>query len=143
MLRGERTPKQEALDWIRRNTPRNANFLVPVCLEEFWLEAERPVLALFTLAPSNYRAIEWFDRMKAANGGNEIQGVGWKICSEIDSNYRMLSEDELSDLVSRYGLTHYLVDRKRPDLSQRMVFSNEEWWVYEIGSIPEEIRPGS
>jgi len=137
--RGERTTKQEVLDWVRLNTPRSVNFLVPVCLDEFWLEAERPALVLHKLAPSNHRAIEWFERLKAANGGHEIQAVGFGICREIDSNYRKLSEEALSEVAGRYSLTHYLVDRRRPELDDRMVFSNEEWWVYEIGSTPNAV----
>ena len=141
--RGEQTARQEALEWVRQTTPRSANFLAPVCLMQFWIEAERPVLVLWKVTPANHRAIEWFDRVMAANGGKEIQAVGKGICEEIDRNYRVLSEDALSELVSRYGLTHYLVDRKRPGLEERMVFSNGEWWIYEIASMPKETRPAS
>jgi hypothetical protein len=71
-------------------------------------------------------------RLLDVNGGRAIEAVSHGVCPEITANYRRLSRPHVEQLAVRYGATHYLVDRERPEFSDRELFAREGWWIYAL-----------
>ena len=131
-LSGAGDPFARTADWIRGHVEADALFLSPPCQDDFWIEAERATIVQMKLAPSNELAIEWFGRLLDVNGGRAIEAVSHGVCPEITANYRLLSRPRVEQLAVRYGATHYLVDRERPEFSDRELYAREGWWIYAL-----------
>jgi hypothetical protein len=115
---------------IRSETAVDAIFVAPPCESRFWTDARRATVAGWKSAPSNARAFEWLDRMQLMNGGRAFEKHGHKICDELEKGFPNLSASNLSDLRDRYGATHYLVRRERPDLASHLLFEEAGGFVY-------------
>jgi hypothetical protein len=131
-LSGAGDPFARTAGWIRGHVEADALFLSPPCQDDFWIEAERATVVQMKLAPSNELATEWFLRLLDVNGGRAIEAVSHGVCPEITANYRRLSRPHVEQLAVRYGATHYLVDRERPEFSDRELFAREGWWIYAL-----------
>jgi hypothetical protein len=73
--------------------------------------------------------------MKMLDGGHDFQAVGFEVCKELDSNFFVLSTDNLFKIQSAYKADYYLADRRREDLSDGLVRNNQEFYLYDLNHV--------
>ncbi|MCK5834025.1 hypothetical protein KAH81_10205 [bacterium] len=125
---------QKTLKWISCNTEKNAVFLIPPSLEEFYFTALRPAFVTLKHSPQNdTEIIEWFERIKLCNGESPPpRGIGiYRYEDEIDSHYFNLDEANLRVIASNYTIDFYL-DRADKPLELPIVFQNQGYRLYSI-----------
>jgi hypothetical protein len=128
-------PFREASEWIRDHTPADSIIATFPCRANFWLEAERPVVVAFKLAPANARIREWYERLTAMNRDLPFEERGLDACRELDRNYRALTLAQLRRIRSSYGADFYLVEAERPDLARALRYSNGALSLYDLEAI--------
>ena len=123
--------------WIREQTPRDSVFITPY-LPEFWTYAEREQVAGFRHPPHDRRLIEWQERLIALNGSNEFRNRGFGIKKELTRNVGRLSAEQLGQIRTLYGATHYLVDRRRAEFDDYLLFSVGGYYLYDLARFAPE-----
>jgi len=118
-------------DWIKAHTDKGDIFAVTPAWQNFFLDFERGMVSNFKLAPPQCMD-EWFQRMRALNGGLEFKNRGYLVKKEITENFRQLTYRQLSQIAHRYDAGYYLVDRERPELGQYLVYHNQHLWLYRL-----------
>ena len=120
--------------WIRGNTSRDGLFVTPY-LPEFWTYAERDQLAGFRHPPHDRRILEWYERLQALNGFQAFKRRGFAIRKELGDNQSQLTIQDLAEIGSRYGATHYLTKRRRPELDAELLFSVGRYHLYDLARL--------
>jgi hypothetical protein len=133
--RAAREERRAVWHRIRRETPEDAVFAAPPCEPRFWLEARRARVVGWKAAPSNARSFEWLQRMRALNGGRDLVARGSGACRETDGRFSTLDGAALAGLRDRFGATHYLVRRERPELAAHLLFEESGGFVYQLDRI--------
>ncbi len=121
------------LEWIKDYTPRDAVFLVDPSMRNFYINAQRAVFVSFKHAPQSEGDImEWYKRIKLANGNREPKKMGRKSISELKDNFYNLDEDIIKEIAEQYGITYYLGLSEKP-LTFEPVHSVNGYTLYKIG----------
>jgi hypothetical protein len=128
---GEPRPNYEVYGWITKHTPRDAVFITPF-FRDFWPYAERGQVASMRHPPLDLRLIEWKERLVALNGGQPFQQVGFDINDTMSDRESKLSATQLVDLRVRFGATHYVTARQRPELDAWLLYADDVWYVYDV-----------
>ena len=104
-------------EWVNKNTPNNAIFLVPPEFEKFRLVSERAIVADWKAFPFQEAAFyEWFLRIRAISGQSER---GRNLTREnAESGYRNLDIDKIFDLSGRYGVNYFISETEYPALNK-------------------------
>ncbi len=136
-LAGEKRPYAGMTGWIQGNTSKTALFLIPPCEYTFWIEAERPEVVDFKHSPHNAKVIDWYQRIKALNGGREFKERGFDACRELRRNYPRLTIPQLRTIRQDYGADYYLTDTERQDLAGYLVHANKQYFLYELRPLAE------
>jgi hypothetical protein len=127
-----------AFDWVRQYTEENDVFLINPCnfYLGFQLFTDRPVVVNFKSAPHDKRMVQFFERLQATNGGRSLQGSGFEVCKEINTNFPTLNAAHLRSIRDRYLARYYFVDIERPRLKPMLVFNKGKWNIYDLARIP-------
>ena len=120
--------------WIRENTTRDGLFVTPY-LPEFWTYAERNQLAGFRHPPHDLRILEWHARLEMLNGSQAFDNRGFGIRKELTANQGRLTTRQLAEIGARYGATHYLTKRRRPELDGELLFSVGRYHLYDLARL--------
>lgn len=142
LTRGERSrygsrvssARREMYAWIRDNTPPDSLFVTPY-LSDFWTYAGRDQVAAFRHPPHDGKILEWKERLEAINGFREFDERGFGIRPEITRNEGRLTVAQLVALRDRYGATHYLSPRARPELAGSLLFQNRSYSLYDLAAL--------
>jgi hypothetical protein len=126
--------KEELLDWIRDNTPKDAVFVTST-IYGFWPVAERAQIASMRHPPLDRRLIEWQQRLIDLNRGQPFVEKGFRIGKQLEANVDQLSVPELIALREKYGATHYMMKGERPDLAQYFLFAAKKYSVYDLRNL--------
>lgn len=129
--------------WIRVNTNPESVFAVPPCQHDFLMRAERPAVLTFKRGPRGHGSFDWFQRLKALNGGRGFSGVGFDICSEAEENFNHLSPGALRDIARNYSAEYYLATRGRPDLPSPPAFHAGSYYLFDLERFNEVGSPPS
>ena len=126
-----------AFDWIRQSTKEDDVFLVNPCNLDlgFQLQTDRNVVVIFKSTPHNKRIVRWLERLEATNGGRPLQGEGFQVCEEINTNFPQLNASQLRAIHERYSAQYYFVDVERPLLKPILVFQEGRWHIYDIAQL--------
>jgi hypothetical protein len=126
---GMRSPETDLYDWLRANTPKDAQILSPPGLERFRLTSERPIVVDWkgsTYAPSEL--VEWYRRLEDVSGRR-----GPRSREEVNEGYEALDRGRLDALKGKYGLSYAVVTRSRAAaLGQPVVYENPQFAVLDL-----------
>ena len=101
-------------DWIARNTPRDAVFLIDPSEETFYVRAERSPFVSYKHAPQSAPDVrEWYDRLTAANGGRTPAGFGLRAARRIGDQLDELDAAQLEQIRDRFGVNFYVARSER------------------------------
>lgn len=129
LLTGMRGPETELYDWLRANTPKDAQILSPPGLERFRLASERPIVVDWkgsTYAPSEL--VEWYHRLEDVSGHR-----GLRSREDATEGYETMDRARLDALKEKYGLTYAVVTRSRaPALGRPVVYENAVFAVLDL-----------
>ncbi len=128
-------PLDEAAAWIRAHTGPDETFVAPPCEFDFWVRARRPVVVNYKAVPHGPRALQWYERLRAVGGGEEIEATGFAVCKPVDRGAGNLDRAALAALSERYAARWYLVRGSRPDLADLERFRGGRHAVYDIGRL--------
>jgi hypothetical protein len=124
--------QKPVLDWIRTSTRNGDVFLASPFMEPFYIIAQRAQFVSFKSVPqSEGDMLEWYERIKAANGGRDPSVDGFRARREIEANFYRMSEDELRGLARKYHLDYY-VGRTGRRLALPVVYSDPGYSVYKL-----------
>ena len=119
--------KNEFYNWIRTQTPIQAQVLTPPKLEEFRLLGHRAIVVDWKSMPIiPIETIEWRDRITAVTGSDDISPR-----ADANEGYATMSKERLDSLVSRYELdfaVFFARDVANTDLG-KIVFENRAFVV--------------
>ena len=121
-----------SLEWISRNTPKQALFLADPSQADFYVYAQRAELVSWKSAPqSAAELLEWYKRIKACNGNADLINRGYNSEQEIHDNFYKLDQTQIQQMADQYGINYYLglADQK---LSYARVYSDATYAVYRI-----------
>ena len=122
-----------AFDWISKNTPQQATFLVDPSEKYFYIYAQRARLVSWKSAPQSAAAIlEWYKRIKLCNGNVELVGDKHNDPSDVvHTNFYKLDEDQIQQIADQYG-TNYYLGLANQKLNFDRVYSDSTYAVYKI-----------
>jgi hypothetical protein len=124
--------QKPVLDWIRSNSRNGDVFLASPFMDPFYIIAQRAQFVSFKSIPqSEGDMLEWYDRIKAANGGRDPSADGFRAREEIEANFYGLREHELRGLARKYHLDYY-VGRTGRRLALPVVYSDPGYSVYKL-----------
>ena len=122
----------DIMHWVRNNTPQESKFLDFPMNEGFYLIAQRPVFVKYKHVPQGEKMIEeWYQRIKACNGGNELQGVSFKVGEELRNNYYNLRYEDIKNLSDTYNLDYY-IGPADSDIAFEKKYSNTKYGVFKL-----------
>ncbi len=129
LLTGMHGPETELYDWLRANTPKDAQILSPPGLERFRLASERPIVVDWkgsTYAPSEL--VEWYRRLEDVSGHR-----GLRSREDVTEGYEAMDRARLDTLKEKYGLSYAVVTRSRaPALGRPVVYENGAFAVLDL-----------
>lgn len=110
-------PATASMDhWIREHTPRDAVFLISPARDDFYVQAQRPIVVNFKACPQQDAAsmVEWFDRLREINQGRPFQGRGFQRMAEIRRSFEDLDDSTVAHLRDLYHARYFLTGSPRP-----------------------------
>lgn len=122
-------------EWAREHTPRDATFVTPPCMFDFWIRARRPVVVGFKAMPHGPRAVQWYRRLTAIAGTPSITGVGFEVCKTLDAAVAQRDIAGLIDLGDRFGADFALLPPTRDDIRAFEVYRDGRFAVYDIAAM--------
>jgi len=119
-------------EWIAENSPRQAIFLVDPTVSDFYIHAQRAMFVSFKHAPQSAADIlEWYNRIKLANGNQTPKRRGLASRKELQANFYNLSEEQIRKMADSYGISYYL-GLTEQQLSFEREYSDSRYTVYKI-----------
>lgn len=125
-------------EWVRVYTPRNSVFITPL-IYEFWPYAERAQVASMRQPPLDQSIVEWKERLEALNGFRPFEQRGFEIETELAAHESALTAAQLARIRERYGATHYMVRKQRPDLAAHLLHAEQGYFIYDITRLAEDL----
>jgi hypothetical protein len=97
------------LNWISRNTPKQAIFLVDPSESDFYIYAQRAMLVSWKSSPeSGSEILEWYKRIKLCNGNVDLENRGYNAPQELHSNFYKLNASQVQQIANLYGINYFL-----------------------------------
>lgn len=125
-------PRRSTLEWISKNTPKQAIFLVDPTISDFYIYAQRAMLVSFKHSPQSAMDIlEWYERIKLINGNRSPKKTGFNSQEELHNNFYYLDEDQIRQIANSYGISYYL-GLPHQQLTFESVYSNSYSTVYKV-----------
>lgn len=105
--------------WISKNLPEDAVLLADPCKKDSWLVGRRALVVTYKVSPFNARYAQWFERVRFVNGGRPPkQGTISRTCRQLTPRFAKLDKNRIQQAAQRFGATHYVVNRRRGELSK-------------------------
>ncbi|MBL4865053.1 MAG: hypothetical protein JKY67_01600 [Pseudomonadales bacterium] len=123
--------REEFVRWVEEHSANNDIFLASPFWFDFWLEVGRPMVINFKSCPVN-RFHGWYDRIVAVNKGHHFTSRGFNIEDEIVANFQTLTATDLVRIRNEYSASYYVVELERAELGDALVFSNDDYYVYDL-----------
>lgn len=118
--------------FINKNTDKGAVFLVYPGIEDFYLQAQRAMFVSYKHSPQSAADIlEWYKRIKLANGGDFPSKRGFAALDELESNFYQLNEQSILRLSKQYGISYYL-GKPSQNLRFRKAYSDSYYTLYKL-----------
>jgi hypothetical protein len=137
-LRGDDAGYMEVCDWARRNTPKNAVFLVPPDEQSFRLHGERAIVVNFKNVPQLSGELgEWRNRLQAVLDVRDIRTLPRPFPRTLDAiraRYAARSPEHLRNVARRYGARYVLTLRSSAATFGPAVFSDSgsRYFLYDL-----------
>lgn len=120
------------LEWIAKNTPPEATFLVDPTMSNFYLYAQRAMFVSWKHIPyRNEDILEWYERIKLANGNRSPAGQGFAALVELQDNFYHLDPAQIQAISGRYAIDYYLGNISQ-DLPFEPVYQNGHFVLYRL-----------
>jgi hypothetical protein len=129
--RHQEDPYHEMTQWIRLNTPSDAVIIAPPWLDDFTLEAARPMVVDFRRNPHNGLMEEWYERYCALNGG-QYHSVGLNTETELKQHYDLLTAPQVDAIRNKYDGSLYLTTIERHEPNLRLVHESPGYFLYQV-----------
>jgi hypothetical protein len=124
----------DAVDMARyaaEQTPDDSIFLTPPGMGEFRYLAQRAIVVDFGAFPfQDLAMLEWKSRINECY--DYPDQTGWDALQEMKLKYRIIKDDEIRDLSSRYGIDHAVLDR-RTGTEFPVLYENSNYKVIKLG----------
>lgn len=102
------SPGVQIADYARSNTPEDAVFLTPPNFGQFRLLARRAIVVDFKAFPFLDEAmVEWQKRLFNCYG--QPKSAGFAAASEMDKNYRIITDEKLRSLQMQYRISYAIL----------------------------------
>jgi hypothetical protein len=123
------------LEWIEENTSKDAVFLVDPTMSDFYIRAQRSMFVSFKHSPQSAADIlEWYKRIKIANGNRPPAKSGFGSLEEIKTDFYNLDEDEIRQIGDSYRVDYYLGLPQQP-LTFDRVYSDTNFTLYKTNGV--------
>ena len=127
-----RLSEQPMLEWISRNTPQDAVFLVDPALLGFYVHAQRAMVVSYKHAPhSNAALAEWYARIKRLNGDRTPEKRGFESVRELSENFYRLDPASIHQIAVDYT-ADYLLRRSGGDMPFEAIHRAGDYVLYKI-----------
>ena len=120
-------------DWISKNTPKQARFLVDPTESSFYIYAQRAMLVSWKSSPESAAAIlEWYKRIELCNGNLKlVEGNSSDSTKVLHQNFYKLNETQIQQIADQYEINYY-VGLANQNLAFERVYSDSTYAVYRI-----------
>jgi hypothetical protein len=123
---------RDVLEWIAKNTPRKAVFLVDPTISDFYIYAQRAMFVSFKHSPQSAPdLLEWVKRIKLCNANRSPHQTGFDSEKELHTNFYKLDEDQIRQIANSYGISYYLGSPQQR-LTFEHAYSNSYFTVYKV-----------
>jgi len=122
-----------ALDWISKNTPKKAIFLVDPTESDFYVYAQRAMFVSWKSSPESAPEIlEWYKRIILCNGSNDLGPYRGRAAVQLlENDFYRLKETQIQHIAKVYG-TEYYLGLANQKLSFERVYSDSTYSIYKI-----------
>jgi hypothetical protein len=122
-----------AFEWISKNTPKQAIFLVDPTESYFYIYAQRAMLVSWKHSPQSAGPIlEWYKRIELCNrNANLAEGNSNDSAQEIQTNFYKLDQTQIQQIANLYG-TNYYVGLADQQLTFQRVYSDSVYAIFKI-----------
>lgn len=118
--------------WIEENSSKNAVFIVPLRMNNFYIESERAIFVSWKHSPqSSEDILEWYQRLKLMNKGIDFFDARIPYVT-IHSNYKNLTEEEIINIQKAYPEITHIIMPKESSLSFPVLFETKLHVLYEL-----------
>jgi hypothetical protein len=125
-------PIRAAMEWISKNTPQDAVFLVDPSEADFYLYAQRARLVSWKSAPQTAESVlEWYKRIKLCNGDKDPELKGFAAQAELQDHFYKLNAAEIRQITGAYKLD-YMLELADADLPFERVYHDPNYAVYKL-----------
>lgn len=115
--------------WVKENTSKEALFVAPPWLAQFWLTAERPMVVCSKHVPHNHRIRDWRERMVRLLGERHLAEHSDQVGR---LHFESLSLSQLQSMQKDYGSRFYLTTRERPEFARAEVYQGHGFSIYDL-----------
>jgi hypothetical protein len=122
-----------ALDWISKNTPKQAIFLVDPTESDFYVYAQRAMFVSWKSSPESAPEIlEWYKRIIFCNKNGDLGPYRGRAAVQLlEYNFYRLKETQIKHIADLYGIDYYL-GLANQKLSFERVYSDSTYAIYKI-----------
>ncbi len=122
-----------AFEWISKNTPKQALFLVDPTELEFYIDAQRAMLVSWKHSPQSAGPIlEWYKRIELCNGNASlVKGDSAASVKQLHTNFYKLDQTQIQQIANLYG-TNYYVGLADQQLTFERVYSDSMYAIFKI-----------
>ncbi len=130
-----RRATDEMLQWIRKESPESALFLVPPEMTGFRFGAERAIFVNFKAVPyAPQDLIEWYRRMRILSANAPVEPGGTAYLRAAKTRFQERSSESMTQLMT---VTHTTFLVRNSNFSSgspqlRPVFSNSSWSIFKL-----------
>lgn len=130
-MHSEKEEQVKISAWIRKNTPREAVFIIDPTIDNFHVTAQRAQFVSFKHIPqSEQHVLEWYKRLVLLNGGNDFYNGGVHFeADNVKTNYYNLSDSQLQEIQEKYKVDYYIGPSHRQG-NAKQVFGTENKAIY-------------
>ena len=138
-------PLWQALDWIKKQTEREAVFLTPPHLSGVRFFAERAIVVDFHANPYGSRALkEWKERLEAVTHTSDLEKwipLGDSVDPQIEflrNRFLSLKPSAIENIARRYGARYFLTEAAYPyqkelvEQNHSLIFQNSSYLVFRL-----------
>jgi hypothetical protein len=121
------------LNWISKNTPKQAIFLVDPSESDFYIYAQRAMVVSWKSSPESAGEIlEWYKRIKLLNGNVDLDNNrGYAASQELQSNFYKLNASQVQQIAKLYRINYFL-GLSTQNFPFERVYSDSTYAVYKV-----------